>query len=60
MGCVMCNIVDAWFPNNKGNVNAFIAELAYDIARGHPEIVSKINKYVKALKQEEKGVGEQQ
>lgn len=62
MGCVLCNITKSrelgedanpFYCSTPEDLEAFLEELAYDIAASHPEMRALINKYVK------KGVGKE-
>jgi len=50
MGCVICNILAGIPPvidgDNEQHANELKEELCNDIAIGHPEMVTRINKIV--------------
>lgn len=63
MGCVMCNITNCeefvqgpkpaiknpFYCKTEGDLRQFLEDLAHDIASQHPEMVNKINGYVRML-----------
>lgn len=67
MGCILCSITSCeefiqgdrpsehniFYCKTKKEREDFLEELAYDIAATHPEMVRKINRYVKKLRKNE-------
>ena len=65
MGCLLCNItscnefsqgddppvINPFHCQTRGRRRVFLDELAYDIAANHPEMVRRINLYVRKLTQ---------
>lgn len=55
MGCLLCNITNLkttnkFYCKTQEEKKDFRDELAYDIARNHPEMVKLIEKYKKEIK----------
>jgi hypothetical protein len=71
MGCLLCNItackefeqgdappiVNPFYCKTRKRTREFLDELAYDIASKHPEMVRRINRYVRRLWKLKGGAG---
>lgn len=64
MGCILCAITDVtefpqgdklvqinpFYCSTKQDKDDFLEELAYDIAKRHPDVTNRINHYTRKLK----------